>query len=103
MSQQPLHSREQVAAHLSVAPGVLLRYEATGLVRPTMEGAYGPAEIRRVWTILTLQRDLGINLAGVEAVLKLRAHLDLLRHRLELVTAEFEDAVEVLVEELDDE
>ena len=32
---------------------------------------YGPAEIRRLWTIVSYQRDLGINLAGVEAVLRL--------------------------------
>ena len=40
------------------------------------KGATGPAEIRRIWTIVSYQRDLGINLAGVEAILKLRDHMD---------------------------
>jgi MerR family transcriptional regulator/heat shock protein HspR len=74
-----------VAEHFAVTLGILRRYEAEGLVRPLRDGGiegYGPAEIRRLWTILSLQRDLGINLAGVEAVLKLRAHLDEVHRRL---------------------
>ena len=47
-----------------------------------MEG-YGPAEIRRVWTIVSCQRDLGINLAGVEVVLRLRDHLEDVHRRLQ--------------------
>ena len=44
---------------------------------------YGPAEIRRLWTIVSFQRDLGINLAGVEAILKLRDHLADVHRRLD--------------------
>ncbi|HMB05555.1 MAG TPA: MerR family transcriptional regulator, partial [Isosphaeraceae bacterium] len=72
---QPITPRDQVAEHFAVPVRVLIRYEACGLVRPVRQGVvegYGPAEIRRLWTILSFQRDLGINLAGVEAILKLR-------------------------------
>src|SRR4051812_3558269 len=71
--------RELVAERLAVSPRVLVRFEARGLVQPVRSGAvegYGPAEIRRIWTVLSLQRDLGINLAGIEAILRLRAQLD---------------------------
>jgi MerR family transcriptional regulator/heat shock protein HspR len=71
-------SREVVAEKLAIAPRVLVRYEARGLVHAVRLGdveGYGPAEIRRIWAILSFQRDLGINLAGVEAILKLRDHL----------------------------
>ncbi len=66
--------REQVAHELSVSPGVLVRYEALGLVRAVEDGGeigYEPAQIRRLWTIVSFQRDLGINMAGVEVILQL--------------------------------
>ena len=90
----PVYPRELVAEHLSVAPRVLLRYERRGLVAAVQTDAgeigYGPAEIRRLWTILSLQRDLGVNLAGVEAILRLRAHVDRLHPVLALTLREAE-------------
>jgi MerR family transcriptional regulator, heat shock protein HspR len=76
--------REQAAENLSVSLTVLRRYEARGLIRASVAGeveGYEPPEIRRLWTIVSLQRDLGVNLAGVEAVLRLRDHVDDM-HRL---------------------
>src|SRR5262249_20289592 len=70
---RPIIPREQVAHELSVSPGVLIRYEALGLVRPVRVGAevgYEPAQIRGLWTIVSYQRDLGINMAGVEVILQ---------------------------------
>jgi len=71
--------RDLVAERFSVPASVLVRYEARGLVRSVRRGevvGYERAEIRRIWTVLSLQRDLGINLAGVEAVIKLRTRMD---------------------------
>jgi MerR family transcriptional regulator, heat shock protein HspR len=78
--------RECVAQEFTVSTTTLLRWEGRGLVKAVRSGdleGYGPAEIRRLWTILTFQRDLGINLAGIEVILRLRdviqtthAHLD---------------------------
>jgi MerR family transcriptional regulator, heat shock protein HspR len=82
---QPILTREQVAEHLAVTQTVLRRYESFGLVSAVEEGeiqGYGPAEIRRLVTIVSLQRDLGINMAGVDAVLRLRAQVDLLNERM---------------------
>ena len=73
------------------------RYETRGLVRPVVDGGmvgYGPAEIRRLWTIVSCQRDLGINLAGVEAVLKLRDQLASVHDRLEGLAGRLRDAIE---------
>jgi MerR family transcriptional regulator/heat shock protein HspR len=80
---------------------VLLRYEQHGLVHAVREGAlegYGPAEIRRVWTILSFQRDLGINLAGVEAILKLHDHLADVHRQLDHLATELRDALEAEAE-----
>jgi MerR family transcriptional regulator/heat shock protein HspR len=90
-------SREKVAEELAVPFRSLIRYEARGLVRPVQSGSvegYGPAEIRRLWTIVSFQRDLGINLAGVEAILKLHDHLVDLHHQLDRLAGEFREALE---------
>ena len=85
-------AREQVAEKLTVSTSTLRRLEDRGLLRAVRAGnleGYGPGEIRRLWTILTFQRDLGINLAGIEVILRLRdemvathARLDRLAHAL---------------------
>lgn len=92
----PIIPREQVAQHLAVSTAQLIRYEARGLVHSDQEGAiegYSPAEFRRLWTVVTLQRDLGINLAGVEAVLRLRDQLETLHGRLAALAREMDEAV----------
>jgi MerR family transcriptional regulator/heat shock protein HspR len=66
--------RDLVAQRLAISLRVLDRYEKLGLVRSVHDGSmegYEPAQIRRLWTIVSFQRDLGINLAGVEVILQL--------------------------------
>jgi MerR family transcriptional regulator/heat shock protein HspR len=87
--------REQAAEHLAVSSAVLLRYETRGLVHATRRGdveGYEPAEIRRLWSIVSFQRDLGINLAGVEVILKLRDHVAEIHRRLDALAAELRAA-----------
>ena len=70
---RPIIPRDHVARELSVSPRVLVRYESLGLVRVVRDGeteGYEPAQIRRLWTIVSYQRDLGVNLAGVEVILR---------------------------------
>ena len=77
--------RERAARELAVSTKVLARYESLGLVQVAHEGAeegYEPAQIRRLWSIVTYQRDLGINLAGVEVILHLVDHLAQVHHRV---------------------
>jgi MerR family transcriptional regulator/heat shock protein HspR len=98
---QPIIPRERVAEQFAIPVRVLVRYESRGLIRVVrdevggveVEG-YGPAEIRRAWTILSCQRDLGINLAGVEAILKLRDHLEEVYRRLHGLAHELRQALE---------
>ncbi len=81
---EPFYPREVVASRLAISTATLLRYESRGLVharQSTLDGSgedvgYGPVEVRRLWTIVTFQRDLGINLAGVEVILRLRDQID---------------------------
>jgi MerR family transcriptional regulator/heat shock protein HspR len=88
--------REQVAERLAVTTKLLARYEARGLVHAVRVGqveGYEAAEIRRLWTIVSLQRDLGVNLAGVEAILKLREHVARLHRQLAALAQELQTAL----------
>lgn len=93
----PIIPRDVVAEKLTIAPAVLVRYEERGLVQAVRHGevdGYSPAEVRRIWTILSFQRDLGINLAGVEAILKLRDQMAQVHRRLDAFAREFHDLIE---------
>ena len=70
--------REIAARELSVSIKALARYESLGWVQISRDGStegYEPEQIRRLWSIVSYQRDMGINLAGVEVVLQLVDHL----------------------------
>jgi MerR family transcriptional regulator/heat shock protein HspR len=76
-----------VAAELAgLHPQTLRMYEAKGLVRParTPGGTrlYSEADIERLRLIQRLTGELGLNLAGVEHVLRLEDELRRLRARM---------------------
>lgn len=64
-----------IAERYNIHPQTLRLYEREGLIRPARTAGntrlYGEDEIRKLEMILTLTRDLGVNLAGVEVVLQL--------------------------------
>lgn len=65
-----------IAERYNIHPQTLRLYEREGLIKPARTSGntrlYGEDEIRKLETILTLTRDLGVNLAGVEVVLELQ-------------------------------
>jgi MerR family transcriptional regulator/heat shock protein HspR len=88
---RPIIPRDLVARELAVSTTVLARYESLGLVRAVHDGSvegYEPAQIRRLWSIVSYQRDLGINLAGVEVILQLVDHLSQVHHRVNQLAVE---------------
>ncbi|HEX6178904.1 MAG TPA: MerR family transcriptional regulator [Thermoanaerobaculia bacterium] len=64
-----------IAERYNIHPQTLRLYEREGLIKPARTAGntrlYGLDEIRKLEMILTLTRDLGVNLAGVEVVLQL--------------------------------
>ncbi len=64
-----------IAERYNIHPQTLRLYEREGLIKPARTSGntrlYGDDEIRKLEMILTLTRDLGVNLAGVEVVLHL--------------------------------
>jgi MerR family transcriptional regulator/heat shock protein HspR len=75
-----------VAEQYGVHPQTLRLYERQGLIKPARSAGntrlYDQTAIRRLEAILTLTRDLGVNLAGVEVILKLREDLERLEEEL---------------------
>ena len=64
-----------IAERYNIHPQTLRLYEREGLIKPARTSGntrlYGEDEIHKLEMILTLTRDLGVNLAGVEVVLQL--------------------------------
>lgn len=69
-----------ISTRYNIHPQTLRLYEREGLLKPARTGGntrlYGPKEIKRLEMILTLTRDLGVNLAGVEVILNLHQEME---------------------------
>jgi MerR family transcriptional regulator/heat shock protein HspR len=68
-----------VAERFEIHPQTLRLYEREGLITPARSAGntrlYDEESLRRLETILTLTRDLGVNLAGVEVILNMKEQL----------------------------
>ena len=74
------HHISHVARVYNVHPQTLRLYEREGLLKPSRsEGntrLYSDGDLIQLELILNLTRDLGVNLAGVEVVLNMRAKIE---------------------------
>jgi MerR family transcriptional regulator/heat shock protein HspR len=87
-----------VAAELvGMHPQTLRIYEAKRLVRPKRTPGntrlYSDADLDRLRLIQQLTTELGLNLAGVETVLKLRDEVQRLRARMDRIEREARQAI----------
>src|SRR5712664_3487399 len=76
-----------VALQYDVHPQTLRLYEREGLLKPSRsEGntrLYTDPDLERLELILSLTRDLGVNLAGVEIILNMREKMDAMQREFE--------------------
>ncbi|MGH9475548.1 MAG: heat shock protein transcriptional repressor HspR [Terriglobales bacterium] len=83
-----------VAEQYGVHPQTLRLYEREGLLKPSRtEGntrLYTDEDLQRLEVILSLTRDMGVNLAGVEIVLGLREKMQQMQQQMQ----EFVDFVQ---------
>ena len=81
-----LYTISVVAERFDVHPQTLRLYEREGLLQPSRtEGntrLYTDADIERLDMILSLTRDLGVNLAGVEIILNMRSKMDAMQRQM---------------------
>jgi len=84
---KPLYMIGVVAEMLKVHPQTLRFYEKKGLVRPSRtEGQtrmYSAEDVEDIARLLRLTRDLGVNLAGVEIILKMRRRMTDMQKQIE--------------------
>jgi MerR family transcriptional regulator, heat shock protein HspR len=75
-----------VAQKYQIHPQTLRLYEREGLLKPSRtEGntrLYSEEDLEQLETILSLTRDLGVNLAGVEIILNMRRKIELMQHEV---------------------
>ncbi|MBN2317766.1 MAG: helix-turn-helix transcriptional regulator [Acidobacteria bacterium] len=76
-----------VAESYQIHPQTLRLYERLGLLKPSRsEGntrLYTSEDLKRLEVILTLTRELGVNLAGVEVILNMREKMEKLQQQVE--------------------
>lgn len=76
-----------VAEQFELHPQTLRLYEREGLLKPSRsEGntrLYTDTDLERLEIILSLTRDLGVNLAGVEIILNMREKMDAMQSEFE--------------------
>lgn len=123
---KPLYVISVAAELVDMHPQTLRLYERKGLIEPSRSAGktrlYSQRNIEQLREIRRLTQELGVNLAGVEEIIKLRGKLDQLQSNMErrigqlqgqledriggirgALPAEIEDLARVMAEEEDDE
>jgi MerR family transcriptional regulator/heat shock protein HspR len=89
---EPVYLISIVANMLDIHPQTLRQYEREGLVTPSRtqgrKRLYSLRDIDRMKLILRLTRQMGVNLAGVDIVLQLKAQIDQMESEIELLRTE---------------
>jgi MerR family transcriptional regulator/heat shock protein HspR len=98
MESQPVYMIGVAAALCNVHPQTLRQYERLGLVVPSRVGAknrlYSETDIRRVKQIQRLTQDMGVNLAGVELILRMLDDMEDARRQMETQFREYVEEAE---------
>jgi len=76
-----------VSERFDIHPQTLRLYEREGLINPARSAGntrlYDEETLERLEQILTLTRDLGVNLAGVEVILRLQDQMDTMQQEVD--------------------
>ncbi len=84
--KRPLFMISVVAEMFSVHPQTLRLYEREGLLQPQRVGGarlYSQEDIERIRMILGLTKELGVNKAGVDIILRMRRRLDIMHKEMD--------------------
>ena len=98
MDDRPIYMISVAAELVGMHPQTLRIYEAKGLVRPKRTAGntrlYSERDVERLRVIQRLTTELGLNLSGVELVLKLEDQLQRMQARIDRLEREKREAVE---------
>jgi MerR family transcriptional regulator/heat shock protein HspR len=100
MSDHPRYMISVAADLVGVHPQTLRIYEQKGLVRPQRTAGntrlYSENDLQRLRLIQRLTTELGLNLAGVEQVLRLEDELRRMNARLDRMEREMREAIDAV-------
>jgi len=89
---EPVYLISVVAKMLSIHPQTLRQYEREGLIVPSRTDGrirlYSQRDVDKIKTILRLTRDLGVNLAGVDIILRMKEKISQLEYQVEELNME---------------
>jgi MerR family transcriptional regulator/heat shock protein HspR len=88
---EPVYLISVVAELMNIHPQTLRQYEREGLLKPSRTQGrmrlYSQRDIDRLKVILTLARDMGVNLAGIDIILQLKEEIHELKKEIETLKA----------------
>jgi len=84
---EPVYLISIVANMLNIHPQTLRQYERDGLISPSRTKGrvrlYSQRDIDRMKLILRLTRDLGVNIAGIDIILRLKEQMEEMEAEIE--------------------
>jgi MerR family transcriptional regulator, heat shock protein HspR len=94
---EPKYLISTIAKMLDVHPQTLRNYERIGLIKPSRSQGntrlYSDEDIETIQRVLTLSRDLGVNIAGVEVIMRMR-------EQIVVMQSEFQGLIKFIQSEL---
>lgn len=98
MDDSPRYMISVAADLVGMHPQTLRIYEQKGLVRPQRTAGntrlYSDADLDRLRTVQRLTTELGLNLAGVELVLRMEDQLQRMQSRIERIERQMREEIE---------
>jgi MerR family transcriptional regulator/heat shock protein HspR len=95
-SKKPLYMISVVSKLLEVHPQTLRMYEREGFVSPqriNRQRIYSDEDIERLNLVINLTRDLGVNKAGVDIILRMRNRISVVESEMREIMRYLEDDV----------
>jgi len=93
---EPVYLISIVSKILDIHPQTLRQYERENLITPSRSNGrirlYSQRDIDRIKLILRLTRELGVNLAGVDIILRLKENVDKMEREIANLRHEVESA-----------
>lgn len=92
---EPVYLISIVSSMLNIHPQTLRQYERDGLITPSRTSGrmrlYSQRDIDRMKMILRLTRDLGVNIAGIDIILRLKEQMEDMECEIERLKDELRD------------
>ena len=93
---EPVYLISIVAKLLNVHPQTLRLYEREGFIQPSRarkQRVYSESDIEKLNLILQLTRELGVNRAGVDIILRMRHRMEILQQEMEGMMGHLETGI----------